>query len=109
VAVRLRIVDRLRMEVLRPTEGRRPTVEVLRPIVARRLLTVAGHLLIVEPHLRTVVEVIAVEALLPIMLAVAAQPRLVMAAVVEAITVEAAAVVDTLLPVAAMVAIAKQF
>jgi len=30
------------MEVLRPTEGRRPTVEVLRPIVARRLHTVAG-------------------------------------------------------------------
>lgn len=56
------------------------------------------------------VEVIAVEALLPITVAVAAQPRLVMAAaVVEAITAEAAAVVDTLLPVAAMVAIAKQF
>lgn len=85
-------------------------MEVLRPIVARRLHTVAGRLLIVEPHLRTVVEVIAVEALLPITVAVAAQLRLVMAAavVVEAITAEAA-VVDTLLPVAAMVAIAKQF
>jgi len=85
-------------------------VEVLRPIVARRLLTVAGHLLIEEPHLRTVVEVIAVEALLPITVVVAGQPRLVMVvAVVEVITVEAAVVVDTLLPVAAMVAIAKQF
>ncbi len=85
-------------------------MEVLRPIVARRLLTVAGHLLIEEPHLRTVVEVIAVEALLPITVVVAGQPRLVMVvAVVEVITVEAAVVVDTLLPVAAMVAIAKQF
>ena len=65
VAVRLPIVDRLHM------------AEARRRIAAHRLLTVAAHLRIVELPPRMVVEaeVIAVEALLRITVAVVAERR----------------------------------